>query len=73
MALLLINPDTAPHDFEVPLSSLPLTGSGANLTAAGANVRDIWAHADMPPLAKGATSITMTVPGLDSAFVRLHV
>ena len=73
VALLLVNPDTKPHTISVPLSALPLTGGGANLTTTGAPlaVRDVWAKADKPPLAKGATAISMTVPGLDSAFVRL--
>ena len=66
-ALLLINPDTQPHDFEVPLANV-----SAALAAAGkATVRDIWARADLPPLASGAASVKATVPAMDSAFMAL--
>ena len=66
-ALLLINPDTQPHDFEVPLANV-----SAALAAAGkATVRDIWAHADLPPLAGGAASVKATVAAMDSAFMTL--
>mmetsp|Transcript_46332 Transcript_46332/g.136842 ORF Transcript_46332/g.136842 Transcript_46332/m.136842 type:complete len:226 (-) Transcript_46332:83-760(-) len=71
IALLLINPDTAPHAFSVPTYRLPLTGGGVNLTTTPLDVRDIWARAPLAPIGKGAAVISITVPPLDSAFVRL--
>ena len=71
VALLLINPDTTPHTCRVPLYKLPLSGGGVNLTSASLQVRDVWAHAPLDPVAKGTASIDMTVDGLDSAFMRL--
>lgn len=73
IAVLLINPDTKPHEFVIPLANLPRMGSGANITggAAAVDVRDIWNHKDLAPLAKGTASITATVQGLDSAFMIL--
>jgi hypothetical protein len=71
VALLLINPDTKPHTFKVPMYMLPLTGGGKNLTSTPLNVRDVWAHAPLAPVSTGAVSIDMTVDGFDSAFVRL--
>ena len=73
VALLLINPTTSSRSIEVPLAALPLTGSGTNLTKAlSVGVRDIWARADAAPLAKGAATVKLTVPAMDSSFVRLH-
>ena len=72
VALLLINPDDKPHTISVALGALPLTGGGANLTSGGPlRVRDVWARAERAPLAKGAAALSLTVAGLDSAFVRL--
>lgn len=72
LALLLINPDATAHTFEVPLWTLPLTGSATNLTGASFNVRDIWAHADQSPMAKGTSALKISVNGLDSSFLRLY-
>ena len=71
VALLLINPDSNPHNFEVPLAAIPLTSSGTNLTNTAVAVRDIWGRADLKPIAKGTLSLVATVNGLDSAFYRL--
>ena len=56
----------------MPLAALPLTGAGKNLTGLGAAVRDIWDHADLASLGKSDASLKLSVPGMDSAFVRLH-
>ena len=71
--MLMINPDSEEHAFEVPVSVLPLDGTGTNLTGVGATVRDIWARADLAPLPKSgaATVIKATVGPLDSVFLRL--
>jgi len=66
VALLLINPDSVSHDFEVPLSVLPTK------LAAPIKIRDIWQRADLPVLAASATTVKMTVGAKDSAFLRLH-
>ena len=71
VALLLINPDSKAHVFDVPLARLPLTGGGVNITGKPLSVRDIWARADGTPIAAGTASVTLTVPALDSAFLRL--
>jgi hypothetical protein len=71
VALLMINPVAEPKDFEVPVWALPLTGEGVNLTSKAISVRDIWARKNLAPFAKGAAAIKMTVPGYDSAFLRL--
>ena len=39
-----------------------------NLTAAAFAVRDLWAHADLPPI---STHLDLTVPAWDSAFLTL--
>ena len=73
LALLLINPDSKPHAFDVPLASLPLTGAGLNLTTVPFRTRDIWNHKDVvTPLRAGAkATLYVTVGGLDSVFLRL--
>ena len=45
VALLLINPTDDAHTVELPLSALPLTGNGLNLSTTSFGVRDIWANA----------------------------
>lgn len=72
VALLLLNPDTAAHDVELPLWTLPLTGSGTNLTGKAFNVRDIWAHTDRSPVAEGTQALKLSVNGMDSIFIRLY-
>jgi hypothetical protein len=72
VALLLINPVATPKVFEVPAWTLPLTGDGTNLTSKAISVRDIWARKNLAPFVKGAATIKMTVPGYDSAFLRLN-
>jgi len=71
VAVLLINPDTQSHEFNVPLSVMPLTGAGGNLTAQGVGVRDIWVREDLPALPTGTEDLVVTVGPLDSAFFRL--
>ena len=71
VAVLLINPDTKPHDFAVPLYTLPLDGNGFNLTTAALSVRDIWARADVADMPAGTKAITKTVGPMDSVFLRL--
>ena len=73
VAVLLINPDTQPHEFQVPLSVLPLTGAGTNVTTKTLSARDIWKRADMPQIGSGTTDLVITVPPMDSAFVLLRV
>jgi hypothetical protein len=73
VAVLLINPDTQAHEFSVPLSALPLTGSGVNVTLQALTMRDIWARADRPALSATATTLVISVDGMDSAFVRLEI
>jgi len=73
VAVLLINPDTKPHDFEVPISNLPKANGKVNMTGSALNVRDIWAHADLAALPKGTAFIKTTVGPMDSAFLRLSV
>ena len=73
VALLLINPDTSPHDVSLPMYTLPLLGSGANVTASPKlDVRDIWAHASLTPVDTAAGVLKLTVPPLDSVFLRLE-
>ena len=72
VALLMINPDTQPHAFDVPISALPQTGEGKNLTGSALHVRDIWTHSDGPQIPAGSKTVSMTVPGMASAFVRLY-
>ena len=76
-ALLMINPDTKPHDFAVPVAKLPLPpASPGELSAPGhgqaLQVRDIWNRKDLSPLAAGASDVKMTVGPMDSAFLRLY-
>merc|ERR1712216_704473 len=71
VAVLLINPGSKQHDFVVPLSALPLTGNGHNLTAAAVHVRDIWSRAAKPSLPASASSLSVTVGDMDSVFLRL--
>ena len=68
----MINPDTKPAAFKVPLTALPLTGAGENLTGSALHVRDIWAHADAAPIPAGSMTVDMTVPSMASSFVRLY-
>ena len=72
VALLMINPDTKQHDFSVPIVNLPKTGEGRNLTGSDIKVRNIWTHSDAPQILKDSKSVTMTVPGMSSAFLRLY-
>ena len=72
VAVLMINPDDTSHVFDVPLKVLPGPVLAALASGGGAiSVRDIWRRADASPLPAGATSITVTVAGHDSAFLRL--
>ena len=72
VAVLLINPDTKPHDFEVPIAAFPKV-NGANLTGSALNVRDIWGHSDLAALPKGTATIKATVGPMDSAFLRFSI
>ena len=81
VALLMINPDTKPHDFAVPVAKLPvLSASLGEIFASGPahnhgktlQVRDIWNRKDLSPLAAGASDVKMTVGPMDSAFLRLY-
>ena len=83
VALLMINPDTKPHDFAVPIAKLPVPPAGSAETSSPwaatsgkqgktLQVRDIWARKDLSPLAAGASDVKMTVGPMDSAFLRLY-
>ena len=72
VAVLMINPDTNPHVFEVPIATFP-KANGVNLTGSVLNVRDIWSHSDLAALPKGSTTIKATVGPMDSVFLRLSV
>ena len=66
--LLLVNPDSDAHEFEVPLSSIPSKPNRSEIY-----VRDIWARKDLSNIMVSTTgSVKVTVPSLDSAFMRLH-
>ena len=69
--MLVINPDTSPHEVALPLRLLPLAGDGTNITSAALSIRDLWAHAALPVVAKGSAVVKFTVPPLDSVFLTL--
>ena len=54
LAVLLLNAGTSPINATVPFEQLglPCHTARAEATAAGAscNARDVWAHADLPPM-----------------------
>ena len=68
----MINPDTKPHSFSVPIAKLPTPPGVTRDSQKAMSVRDIWGHKDLAPLAAGATDVVMTVGPMDSAFVRLY-
>lgn len=63
VAVLMINPDSVPHQFAVPLSVLPFAKMN-DIVA----VRDIWAHEQRAPLPVGTAYLNATVGPMDSAF-----
>ena len=64
-----------PRNFmKVPLSALPPMGGGGSVHGVDQGpvaVRDLWEHKDLAPLPQGTANITVTVAGLDSAFMIL--
>jgi alpha-galactosidase len=67
-AVLVLNHGAGPLDpMALPLASIPGLDSGAG----SASVRDVWAHADLAPVAPGGSLPIPSIDSHDSVFYRL--